>query len=80
MGITLERAPERPSMTTAHRRTIQRRIAAWITVLGLLAAFLVSVTTAMGGGSAGGYILSAVYFAIGLAGLAWWSILRRLKD
>ncbi|MBF4570063.1 hypothetical protein ITJ57_14925 [Plantibacter sp. VKM Ac-2880] len=47
--------------------------------LGLLAAFLVSITTAMGGGSAGGYILSAVYLAIGLAGLVWWSILRRRK-
>ena len=59
---------------------MQRRIAASITVLGLLAAFLVSVTTAMGGGSDGGYILSAVYVAVGLAGLVWWIILRRLKD
>lgn len=65
-------------MTTNRRRMLQRRIAAWITVLGLLAAFLVSVTTAMGGGSAGGYILSAVYFVIGLAGLVWWITLRRI--
>lgn len=35
-------------MTTTRRRMLQRRIAAWITVLGLLPAFLVSVTTAMG--------------------------------
>ncbi len=66
-------------MTTAHGRTTQRRIAAWITVLGLLAAFLVSVTTAMGGGG-GGYILGAVFFAVGLAGLVWWVILRRRND
>jgi len=64
-------------MTTTRTRMMHRRIAAWITVLGLLAAFLVSVTTAMGGGSAGGYILSAVYFVIGLAGLIWWVTLRQ---
>lgn len=67
-------------MTTTRGRMLQRRIAAWITVLGLLPAFLVSVTTAMGGGRAGGYILSAVFFAIGLAGLIWWVILRRSTD
>ena len=66
-------------MTTTRRRMLQRRIAAWITVLGLLPAFLVSVTTAMGGGSAGGYMLSAVFFVIGIAGLIWWVILRRLQ-
>lgn len=67
-------------MTTTRGRMRQRRIAAWITVLGLLPAFLVMVTTAMGGGSAGGYILSAVFFVIGLAGLIWWIVLRRLND
>lgn len=67
-------------MTSTRGRMLQRRVAAWVTVLGLLPAFLVSVTTAMGGGSAGGYILSAVFFVIGLAGLIWWVILRRLKD
>ena len=67
-------------MTTTRGRMLQRRIAAWITVLGLLPAFLVMVTTAMGGGSAGGYLLSAVFFVIGLAGLIWWIVLRRLND
>ncbi|MFJ2368193.1 hypothetical protein [Microbacterium sp. NPDC087665] len=56
----------------------RRQVAAWIALIGFLAAFLASVVAAQTGNALLG-VFGGAFLVVGLAGLVWWSLLRKQK-